>query len=313
MKTKRFLLSTAAFIFSSVISYAQYDPRQVLELPKFKDIAAVKNRQPIVVVNEINPEIENKLKHNHKEDVIKDYEQILANYNDNMKYFMNKYWKYNSLPVLYKTRGEVDELLKDKNNHEKYYCVFCYSAIGGYKNDFDWTIDKKGDKIEGSATMFAVGYLGESPFYKGGLGSLFTSATDLAFHVCMLNQCFDYINTHGEKANLLEMFDANSHIISQKTLLIPEFRVDPKIKDHVGDYYPCKIKVVDKDEMDKMVTTGDENYVYGTDASYFWMVDCKTGAIAGYTLKHLGKEFKGGLEKDFFTEIAHYCGTAKKK
>ncbi len=314
MKILKFPLCLASIMFSAIVATAQIN--QALDMPKYKDIAEIKNRQLIVVVNPPDPGIIGKFDKKSMPDVVQQYQQIIGAYNDNLKYFVTKFWTFNAGPVLYKTREEIDEMMKDKSLRDKYYLMYCYSYSYSISKDLQLKINHNGERMEGTPCWFSVGYYDESPFYKTLMG-LIPELENLAFIVPVLNSCFNYIYTHSNKQAMSDMTDENAPILTSKTLLIPKDFVESGFINQISHYYPGKYKLVSDDELMKAVETGDTTCAYAAHENLVYIVNCKDGAIMAYTTKNvasINNSSSGeGLRKEFFTDIAAFYRAGMKK
>jgi len=310
------------------ISFLAKETQAQFSMPNYKDVLEMKNRQPIVIVNPPNPDIINKFSRKGNDSVMQEYQQIIGNYNENMKSAVKKFWTFNSKEVLFKTRTELSDILQDKSQRNKYIIIYCYSFDTRPKRDMDWTINKSGERITGTRTYFAIGFPDEMPIYQQALKDLIPSPTILAYYVSVTNYNFNYILNHKDNYKMKDMIEKNAHILSQKTLLILSSSVSPKVMKDINTYYPCNFKLVNEDEMEKAVTSGDPSYAYviktgigvqtmvGGQNDMNFIVNCEDGATLGYTsYGTIPVPFSTdqGLRKDFFQDIAYFCNAGKKK
>jgi hypothetical protein len=312
MKTIKLFNCLTVLILVSVIGNAQVNI--ALDMPKYKDVAEIKNRQLIVVVNPPDPAIVGKFDKKSMPDVVQQYLQIIGAYNDNMKYFVSKFWKFNSKPVLYKTRAEIDEMMQDKSQRDKYYLMYCYSKSYSINKDLQLSINHNGEKIEGMTSVFSIGYYNESPFYTIAVG-LLPTIEELAFYIPTLSCNFNYICSHKDKPAMSDMIDGNAPMLAGKTLLILSDYVNPDFRSEIGKYYPGKFKLVDKEELQRAIVSGDSSCAYAARQGFVYIVNCQDGAIMGYTTKNVSgiDNPKEGLRKDFFVDIGDFCRAGMKK
>jgi len=312
MKTIKVFSFILSFVFFATILHAQ--KIQNVQMANYKDVLAAKDRQPIVIVNPPNPDVVNSLTKKGKIEVLQAYQQIIGNYNDNMKALVKKFWTFNSKEVLFKTRVELNEMLKDKSQLDKYVLIYCYSWGPLYKSDFDWKVDKW-DQIYGTQTNFAIGLPNERPFYLEHV-HLIPTPTDLAEYISKANYDFTYILNHKDNCSFKEMISENRNILGKKTLLICKKAISPKVINDVSMYYPCPYKVVDSIEMEHAITTGDPTCAYAINGGgSCYIINCADGASIIYTDKGVGATYTNDFElrKDFFIEIANDCKGDKKK
>jgi len=324
MKTIKTLLLILPFVLLNTIGHAQFD------MPKYNRIQEIKDLQPVVIINPPNPDIINKYDRKSKPEVVQTYEQLIGNYNEAMKIAMKNFWTFNSKEVLFKTRVELNDMLKDKSQRDKYFIIYCYSEETSYKRDFDWKINKGGEQVVGTYTHFAIGYPDEMPFYQVLLHHLLPSATDIGYFISNANYKFNYMLDHKDDYDIKGMVDKNAPILSRKTLLILQDDVSPKVINDIHNYYPCNIKLVADSEMVNEVMSGDSSFAYvihsngstGKSGASFgsidmnWVINCADGAILGYTQDGTDPvpfTTDQGLRKDFFQAIGNFCRAGKKR
>ncbi|HTB31159.1 MAG TPA: hypothetical protein VK808_03985 [Bacteroidia bacterium] len=282
------------------------------EMPRYLDVTDIKNRQPIVVVNPPNSAIVNRFSHKKNADVLQQYNELVDDYNSDMKTLVKKFWTFNTQEILVKTRAEINDMMKDKTERAKYFLIYCYSIDTHPNHDFDWQIDNGGKRLVGGLSHFAIGFPGVAPFYDYDFTEVLPTSTKLAYFISTANYKFNYVFNHKERSDKKAMMDDNMHLLGNKTLLLLKDDVNPKAAEDIGSWYPCKYKVVDEDEMESKVMAGDTNYAYTLHAGYFWIVNCADGAFLGYSLKGMDEK-TGGMKKEFFLDIAEYCNAAVKK
>ncbi len=330
MKTCKALLLVFSFTFLATITYAQFN------LPRYKDVAEIKNLQPIIIINPPNDDIVKKYDRKSKPEVVQTYEQLIDNYNNTMAAMMKKFWTFNSKEPLFKTRAEVKEITKTRSEKIKYFIIYCYSYESSYTHDFDWRIDKGGERVVGTYTHFAVGFLDEPPFYDVMFPDLLPTPKYIAYMISNTNVKFNYVESHKDNGDYKQMISKNAHLLSGKTLLISKDQVSPKVMGDIGSYYSCSYRLVSDDEMNQAVASGDSASAYvircngsvsnsgmtmgNTDIN--WIINCADGVPIGYTTKgtsaSAGKMFTtvtigdAGLRKDFFQDIASLCAGSKK-
>ena len=310
MKTMKaiFFILFAYFFTGSI--FAQGDVRFLSS----DDIKRLKDRQMIVVVSVPDPKIVSKFEGKSKPKVVEEYEQIIKNYNDNMKACVTKFWTINTGEVLYKTRAEVNEMMKDKSNMDKYYLMYCYSiGTDGYKSDFSWSINGSGQKIEGHNTNFAIEIPGDKDkfgvhkiFDQDEFNGLIPTAVELATFILARNYNFNYILNNNGKIEKDIMLKENMNKLKNKTLLVLKDKLNPKIVDDLGKFYPGKFKLVDEDEMIKAIVSANPDDAYLIKTNFAYVIDCKDGATLGYSYKGISHS-ESGIAKDCFQDLAKYC------
>jgi hypothetical protein len=319
MRTNKFIPVIAVFTFIGVMVQAQITEHP-FDLPRYKDVVDMKNRQLIVLVNPPDPNIVNKYNRKGKVDMIQEYQGIIGNYNDNMKLLVSRFWTFNSKEILYMTWDKMEELLSDKSQRDKYYIMFCFSEEN--HKGLDWYIDKNGEQIIGTRPFFGICFPDENPLvhYHFAFTQLIPTAVDLAYIIATSNYNFNYVINHKDNGGKKPMVDDNAHILASKTLLVSSSIVSAKVVNDIGQYYPCHFKVVSDSEMIQHVAFGDSTCAYvvneGLAEPMNWIINCADGATLGYSEKESGSGLNPvdmGLRKDFFLDIADFCGAGMKK
>lgn len=307
MKLNKAFLLFLPFVFSTALANDELE--KIYDVPSYKNIAKLKERQLIVIVNPPDPSIVGKFDRKDMPQVVQEYLQIINNYNDNMKFYTTKFWNFSSQPVLYKTRTEIEDMMRDKSQRDKYYFMYCYTYSRSININLQYTINHSGTKIEGTPAILAIGLYNESPMFKQELG-LVPTMQDMSFWIPALNSAFNFVYTHKEKPTMTEMMDENAHILSTKTLLIPKDNVSPDVKSEISHYYPCRFKLVSYDEIQRAIANADTNYAYVIKQVYQLIINCSDGAGLGYSSKNM---YSYEIKKDFFLEAADFCSAGRKK
>ncbi len=149
MKIRKLLSVTVLFVFSATIAHAQYI--------KYKDAVQFKDRQPVVMINPPNDNLVSKLTKKGWLDALQVYQKAIADYNTAMKDAVTKFWTYNTMPILVKTKEEVIEMCKDKSTRDNLIIFYVYSELS-LKHDFDWGVDEGGKQLVGSRSKLAMAF-----------------------------------------------------------------------------------------------------------------------------------------------------------
>lgn len=323
MKKLKSCLIALPIIFLGSLLHAQY------KIPKLKDIQEIKDKQLIVLINEPDPELVNKYARKGKINSLNEYKQIMGNYNDDMKSAAQKFWKLNDKEILFMTRADAHAMLKDKSQRYKYIIMYCFSFDATYKRELDWKMEGDGDKIIGTRTYFAIGYLDDVPIYERSVADLIPSGTFISYMVSMLNYNFNYMLTHNmDKYDINTVVLDNAHLLPKKTLLIAASDISPKVINDIGTYYSCSYKVVSDSALEQAVMSGDPAYAYvirigtrepvigGGANDMCWVINCEDGAPLAYTKagsEYIPETEDQGLRKNFFSDIGADCDAGKKK
>ncbi|HTA27348.1 MAG TPA: hypothetical protein VK809_06155 [Bacteroidia bacterium] len=315
MKLKNILFCAIVIVLFSPVLKAQY------EMPKLSDVEEVKNRQPIVIVNPPRPGYVDFYNKKGKTTEAEVYKQVIKDYNDNMKAAVDKFWDFSKKEVLYKTRAELDAMFADKSVQDKYYLIYCYSYYFNYNKDFDWGMIDGGNTVQGSKTLFAIGLPNKKPFFEIWFNDLVPTPILLMHYVATTNFFFKYILANKTQPDLKDFAEANSDMLSKKTLLLSQEQVSPTVVNDIPSYYPCKYRIVSDEELLKTVLAADSSCayvatgVYGSKQAINWIINCKDGAPIGYNYKEaMGVSFTTdqGFRKDFFGDLGKFCKDLKK-
>jgi hypothetical protein len=295
------------------------------ELPKYKDVQELKNRQLIVLISEPCDDLKKKMDKINDPKLMGECNRDVAHYNDLIKQAVEKFWTFNSKDVLYKTSAELNEIMKDKSIRSKYVVMFCFSITNTH--DLDWkTYDggKDGMHITTGQPYFGIAYPDESPVYRIEMPNAIPSEYDLSYAVSSTNYIFNYILNHKADAELNAVMNDNEPVLSQKTLLILKDDVSPTIADGVGKYYPGKFRLVTYDEMTKAVNEGAPDCAYllknenntADGVVLNWVINCADGATLTYVKSTARGGFNSGdkgYTKDFFDLLAEIYRAERKK
>lgn len=317
-KVKPLLLITT-FLFLSCLVQAQFD------MPAFKDVMALKNRQLIVLVSQPCDDLKKEMDKINDPKLMGECNKYVAYYNNLIKTAVAKFWTFNSGEVLYKTADELNEIMKDKSRRDKYVVMFCFSYTN--RHDLDWrTYDegKDGIHITTGIPYFGISVPGESPLYSIEMPRSIPAEYDLSYAVSTTNFIFNYIINHNADADMKNMISENSNLLSKKTLLILKSSVAPLMVSAVGKYYPGKYKLADYDGMSTIINSGDAGFAYimhreynrDNHAAMNWIVNCENGAILGYTRS--GTSISGNSDEDnydkyFFENLGDIYNSGLKK
>ncbi len=270
--------------------YAQFGSRAVA-------IQEIQKRDLIVIIGKMDDKVMKKIEKKGNSDLTSTYQTLIDNFNQNMKYAVENFWKFTTGQIIYKTVEEYQELMNDKANASKYAVMCCTS--GGYEiglGQFDWQIDDKGNSMTGSVVSFSV----TLPDLKGGnlydykvtLGELVPGKASL---ICAMEREKTWytalLKNHLMKPNSEsdEMIKNNQHNLVSKTLLIRDKDLGEDVKPaQIKASYPLLFKIVSEDDMNKSIMAKDSNYAYvglvlgGTGSEvHFYVVDCADGGFLG--------------------------------
>ncbi|HTB31161.1 MAG TPA: hypothetical protein VK808_03995 [Bacteroidia bacterium] len=286
-------------------------------MPKYKDVEAIKGRQLIVVVSQLDQPFMDKITRKNSTDLMDEYKSFISNYNKNMRTAVAKLWNFNSGEVLYKSAAEVAEIAKDKAQKDKYVVMYCHNLVN--KHDFELRIDdsKSDPHITGSVTYFSLALPGDPPFYEILLSLVVPSTREIVFSVATTNFNCNYVHNLKANGDMQAMIKENGHKLSGKTLLILKEEINKDVTGTIGKYYPGVVKLVDYKELLSAVITRDQNSTYAITTQYNlntgdctdWIVNCADGATLGHCKSH---DSYAGYGKDFFLDMAEFYNGVKK-
>ena len=140
-------------------SQAQINPKIYLDNDEFPSLL---KRKLIVALKEEDPDIIKKLEKKEKSSAIEEYRKDIKEFNEYLKFGMDKYWKQNS-SYEFKTISEVKALMKDeKKSGSSKYVVLFPDYLGDTETDF---LLKSGLTVPIFSWMKAEGNT-EKPDYK---------------------------------------------------------------------------------------------------------------------------------------------------
>ncbi len=316
MKTSKLLLSCLILICSITSLHAQWG------FGKVEEIEAMKNRKLVIMTQDENEKVIEKLKKKGYSDKTDDYKQALDDYNKVMEESVLNIWPFHDEAELM-TYDELRALSKNKS--EKYVVIFVVNVDvtqtymnGKYETHYDidykldWTYrDAKNedfDKEEKSSgnefSMLRVALIEDflkTPIAQISLPNKFPTKSDIAFG---LDYCTWYMNQrlNDQKAkDMRDILKDNPKKIPDYTLAICADDLSSKVPaSKVKLVYPHPQEVVTQEEMDEIILNRSAGYAYlvvlfGTAV----ITDAKTGEILD-----VADGFGGGgnlllTEKDF--------------
>lgn len=270
---------------------------------KPEDIQQVKQRKLIVIIEQPNKDLMQKLRRKGKTDEIKEYQDALDQYNAEMKEVVSKFWSFSANDIVYMTPDAVDKL-----HHSHDYAVLYCATNDGYGSEhLDWSPGGK-DKIKTDGyTQMCVELLEKSkPIYVLGIPDIFPSKADLVYGVTAIEYYFNYRLSHvkASRKEVNEMLQQNQSILAHRTLLLRQDEISKKLKpEDIKKAYPYPYRVVSEDDMDQYVINADSNYAYTIIAPYVgdreviyvqYVYDCKDGTVLGMSMPSYGAMMLGG-------------------
>lgn len=286
MKTNKSFYTLLTLVVFTTALYAQSGK---FSTPSHNEAVELKDRQPIMVLNSLSPNLIKEFNKNEDEQSIDLYTKTNDEFNDNLK-ASAKFWTFNSKPVLFKTREEVRELLK--NGSDKYVLIYCCNWME-FNRELSWNINANANVVSGSFPEFGISTdLKRIPIYGATLDMLIPEEADFAYYLLRESYIFKYEAGSQKSVDLKDMVNENKHILSQKTLLISSACVNEDMEDNLKANYPFKYQVVSQSDLEDSVLALAPScaYLYTTgfadiaNHSYMcWVVNCSDGAILAYS------------------------------
>lgn len=302
----------------SKVSLAQFG------LGEIKDIEAIEKRNLIVMIEEPNVKVMNKLGKKPKLGTVVEYKADLELYNENIKKAIAEYWPYNAATAEYKTYKEI--LALKKKGNKKYTVVYCvtaepgYSSAYSYSNGLSWDKDIKKDyedRKEDNFTHFVVTLIEkfeDKPVYYTPLFDVFPSKSSLINAIANTCLYFDTrikIKKNGEKVKpgeeMNKIIEENAPALEKRTLLIKKEWLDKELTEaKIKELYPYDFKICTKEEMEEAILSKDKTKAYfvvlpivftGSKTYHFYyhyVFDCQNSHIMSFVTPSTGSMLSAG-------------------
>ena len=280
MKTKKIILALLLIVSTSLNSFADIRPKDVEELKKRKFVVCMLEEQDEALQALAKDPVK-----------LKEYMKKIADYNTYVKKAFTKYWKQHT-SIEYKTRSEMQKIINDPELSKKY----------AYVTLFKWFIRSAGDtKIWEDTSPFFKSEIEYKDRYNGNSINLdmeiyFAEAKRYRFtgvefaNNGRYTESFEkerdflttYCPTEGEIYNAVNLLnslvdeygkDRNPYLrkcimdytplLNGRMVYLLKDQVDSKVdpsKDFEG--FPFKIKIVDKNEIEKLMVKPDPNFAF---------------------------------------------------
>lgn len=231
----------------TTISLAQYGAA------KQADAEAVKSRTLLVVLEEPNPDVIKKLDQAEKDY----YNSEIEKYNKLIQEVMPKYWKFSK--VEFKSRKEVNELVKSKNTNYAYFQFSKFSSsyqmpagvktlMKIQKND-DVLIGGDYKETDVEVRLTEKNPLGP-PVYGAYMPSPFPTAGEMVYGIKQVQLQLKYKSEGLKDGAINAMMKQNAKEMPKYTLLIDKARIDLK-EDEIKKHYPFPFELVTKERIDE--------------------------------------------------------------
>lgn len=262
---------------------------------KQKDVLEVQKRTLIVVLEEVNTKLNEKLKPEEQEMYRKDIED----YNTAIKEVIPAFWKF-STRVEYKTRAETDAIVKAKSKDYAYLEYNKYTVNFFTPAAFRATMANKNSENKLSGRSMVGGDYKTSdlnirltdqnplglPVYGVHMTDPFPNTADLAYGLKQMQLQFDYKMKGMDDLDINKLYKTNGKKLATITLLVDQLDTDMKIED-IKKAYPYPVEVVSKDKIDEAQLKSDAKYAIAVVIPYagakygFMVVDAVTGEELG--------------------------------
>ena len=286
-------------------------------MAKTTDVAQVKSRQLIVLLDAASKKEKEKFAKKDKSNSSEALEKAYSDYNTTLESIVKKNWK---LHDTFQTMQLDDFKALDKNEKKKYVVIFCSSYDEAvYNNTFipvdhlvlDPTTSRfaksfthpvfsvcPGEKLDQkissiSPQIFSIDLPEDQP-----VGSALAFAVRLANYFCTTG----YQYTIKSKSTYEIIARQNDYKLATKTLLLRRDWMQPGLSEKEVQYlYRYPSKVVTVSEYDSLVVSGDPQYVYfviipkatmnmnnQNYISYYYLIaDNQDGALCAFYLPNM--------------------------
>jgi hypothetical protein len=267
-----------------------------LWIGKTKQMAQLKQRSLIVILEVEQPEVVKKLTKKKGSNLVEEYRNAVATYNNNLKEVIEKIWIIHpSDMIIYKSYDEVDKLRKTKSaDYAVLYAATEYRSHGHVDHNNDqrrglaWSYSelKKGtleqDKSDMDGTTCLMIKLIEkfkkpSPAYRVGLPNIFPRKSDLTFGVENIN---NYMSAHFNFTNdstIADTISDKDNPLKSLTLVLRYSDLKEKFSpDDIPAIYPYKYQLLSDAAFDELIVNKRAGFAYAIVSPTY--VDSHAGA-----------------------------------
>ena len=243
---------TIIFLLSATTGFSQY-----FRLGKLNEVKEVKQRPLILMLEEEDPKVINKL--SKKPTELEAYKNEIKRINDQFPSLVSKFWTFNSVPIV-KERSEVEKLKNEKN---KTYSVLAINRVkvtswakdGLYRYEID-------SKVIATIYIDLIENLDKGdPVYYQNLPNVYPSNGDMVLGIQMM-QNFLQARLDGKKRNeISDEADENKSLLSSKTLLIDKNDLKNGLTmAQIKEAYPFPFKVVEYKDIETAILERDKSF-----------------------------------------------------
>jgi hypothetical protein len=282
---------------------------------KPEDIAAIKSRTLIVVLEVPDQQIIDKLIKKNKSEYIDNYRKAVDDYNDYMKDAIDKFWTF-SEKIEYKTDAQVEGLIKSKSkDYTVLRCVTTWSDFyritaqaGLYwsytkqtnnmlaENDFGW---RNSSILEISLIEKEDKYY---PIYFEGLQDIFPVESDIVYALRNLQWYLIQRENKASGGEMKDMIKANTPQLKNKILIVRKDIVDTDLTiETIKSVYPYQFEIDDSATFEQHIINADGGYAvleviptYNGSVSVprvdyiYYVMDTKNGNCLGSVMPSAG-------------------------
>ena len=265
-------------------------------ISKKDDILEIQKRTLIVVLEEANPKLTQKL----EGDVLKQYKKDIDDYNSGIKEAIALVWKFNS-KIEYKTRAEIEKLTKAKSKNYAYieynkFTTNCatYASYNATYQFLEGVGSKDITSIGGDyySTILNIRLTDDNPFgppvYGVHLSNPFPNKADLVVGLKSILMHFKYKLEGLSDIQISKLFKNNAKALSSLTLLVNEDNTDLSI-DEIKKVYSYPVSIVKKDKIDDAILKSDSKSAflivipYSNSSYTYEILSAKDCTPLGYT------------------------------
>lgn len=245
---------------------------------KPEEIEDASGRKLMVIIQNENQKVIDKLNKKKLADMIPAYKQAVSDYNDQLKAAVENYFPDKSGDITYKTYDEARELDKAKNKSYAVLWVLNAELLNSGSIDVDPNLDwsyrdaKKGELDQdekaslNKSTFLRLSLIEELtkiPIAQIGMPNLFPNKSDLTFAMEYMDWYMDNRAAGGKTGDIREMIKTNASQIPNLTLAIREVDFSEKFDTKkIKQYYKYPYQIYSSDDFDNVIMQKSDGYAY---------------------------------------------------
>ncbi|MGB3076053.1 MAG: hypothetical protein WBB36_12060 [Chitinophagales bacterium] len=326
---KNYFLASLLLLTTVTLSRAQ------MGMGKPEEIAELKKRKLIVILEEPSQKVIDKLKKKGKSAYIDDYKAAVEEFNNNLKAMMEENWTYHETWE-YKSSSTAEALKKAKN---KQYAVIWIAAVSATSNGASYTAglnwsysdvkegveeSKEGSRDLSSTALFIVALSEEFlkvPVFQIGMPRDFPLKADLLFAIKSTIWYMDARLSDAKTSDLKDIIKNNGSRLKTYTLFINKEDLGKNVTASViKSAYPYAAKILEPAQFDDQVIAQAEKTAilvivpmmstnsHGSTMAYVpYVMDVKSGELLSYVMPSAGSYMTAmsgvsGLGNPYVTE-----------